>query len=73
MHLTWWQEKNDHNASSRILVKFTRDLCFVGTVYLVSGKVEFYVSVPTVLYIHVPQETIKLEVRDADTGEEDGG
>ena len=43
------------------------------TVYLVSGKVEFYVSVPTVLYIHVPQETTKLEVRDADTGEEDGG
>lgn len=24
------------------------NLCFVGTVYLVSGKVEFYVSVPTV-------------------------
>lgn len=73
LHLTWWQEKNDHNASSRILVIFTKDLCFVGTVYLVSGKVEFYISVPTVLYIHVPQETAKLEVRDADAGEEDGG
>lgn len=73
LHFIWWQEKNDHNASSRILVKFTRDLCFVGTVYLVSGKVEFYISVPTVQRMHDPQETTKLEVRDADAGEEDAG
>lgn len=73
LHLSWWQEKNDHSASSRTLVTFTRDLCCVGTVCLVRGKAELYVSVLTALCIHVPQGTAELEVRDADAGEEDGG
>lgn len=73
LHLTWWQEKNDHNASSGTLVTFTRDLRCVGPVCLVCGKAERYISVPTALCIHVPQGTAELEVRDADAGEEEGG
>lgn len=45
----------------------------MGTVCLVRGKAELYVSVPTALCIHVPQGTAELEVRDTDAGEEDGG
>lgn len=55
-------------------VKFTRDSCFVGTVVPVSGKVEFcYLSSHCPAYARPTQETTKLEVRDADAGEEDAG
>lgn len=73
LHLTWWQEKNAHSASSRTLVTFTRDLCCAGPMCLVRGKAGLYVSVPTALCIHILQGTAELDVRDAGAGEEDGG
>ena len=36
LHFIWWQEKNDHVASSRILVKFTREPLLCG--YCVPGE-----------------------------------
>lgn len=45
----------------------------MGTVYLVSGKVEFTSQFP-LSSVCTTQETTKLEVRgDADAGEEDAG